>query len=827
MANNLKVGHYGLVFQGVKLKLNYNLLIGIALLKRILVILSTLLIIILLALLVGLYMAPGIALSFAADWYEEQGENYQLEAEDWKFAPFATQLSLTGVTLTHPNVGKEQTHLNNLTLDINLWAMLQQQIVVRNVILDGLDLGLEAVLTKDSESMTVAGISIPLAGADTQKQPGAVEASTESDSTDEEPWTVQVTNLEIKNQRYQWQLSIDGLETEGELQVKNIQIEGLNTAENSEPKINVALVLESLAVSGEQNLLLNAPLALNAKGKLSNLLIQPQWQGDLSVNGLSLVLDDELSLNLSQLSLNNILADAESQSVERLLVKSLGVDDGKGLTLSIDDVSINEISNAGTQQSFASLQVNHIALNDDPMQLALDQISLENFQHQDLKPQLESLLITQLSVTGKEEQLLNLEQYGFNDLAVDVSSDEFSVTLGNQYYSGLLVNIQRDKDGNLVGLPNEETTVDASQEDAKNSEAKEDSKPLLLALVLAGLIQQAEEVEGAETVASKVHVEDYSITPALKTDINITKVSIGEINSTIKKSDFSLTEKVPFEIHLGIGRYNMIVATGSLGLFERDAVLYPQGNVDVTVRQLDLVPFNGYFIQALGYQLDRGSLDVDAHITFDKAQLGGNVKILLRNSKFTPVNEETISKISKQISMPIDTAVGLLRDDNGNLRLSIPLEGDLADPDVGLNDITKQLTQKALKAGTVYFLKQAMQPYGTMLTVASFAGDYLFAIRLDSLVYEHGVTELTDEQIANLTKVAELMKKKDKLEVKACPFVSTAEADELGEDWSDFALERGQKVKDWLLAYDEKVAARLSICRTQKGEKAEVVLGVN
>lgn len=827
MANNLKVGHYGLVFQGVKLKLNYNLLIGIALLKRILVILSTLLIIILLALLVGLYMAPGIALSFAADWYEEQGENYQLEAEDWKFAPFATQLSLTGVTLTHPNVGKEQTHLNNLTLDINLWAMLQQQIVVRNVILDGLDLGLEAVLTKDSESMTVAGISIPLAGADTQKQPGAVEASTESDSTDEEPWTVQVTNLEIKNQRYQWQLSIDGLETEGELQVKNIQIEGLNTAENSEPKINVALVLESLAVSGEQNLLLNAPLALNAKGKLSNLLIQPQWQGDLSVNGLSLVLDDELSLNLSQLSLNNILADAESQSVERLLVKSLGVDDGKGLTLSIDDVSINEISNAGTQQSFASLQVNHIALNDDPMQLALDQISLENFQHQDLKPQLESLLITQLSVTGKEEQLLNLEQYGFNDLAVDVSSDEFSVTLGNQYYSGLLVNIQRDKDGNLVGLPNEETTVDASQEDAKNSEAKEDSKPLLLALVLAGLIQQAEEVEGAETVASKVHVEDYSITPALKTDINITKVSIGEINSTIKQSDFSLTEKVPFEIHLGIGRYNMIVATGSLGLFERDAVLYPQGNVDVTVRQLDLVPFNGYFIQALGYQLDRGSLDVDAHITFDKAQLGGNVKILLRNSKFTPVNEETISKISKQISMPIDTAVGLLRDDNGNLRLSIPLEGDLADPDVGLNDITKQLTQKALKAGTVYFLKQAMQPYGTMLTVASFAGDYLFAIRLDSLVYEHGVTELTDEQIANLTKVAELMKKKDKLEVKACPFVSTAEADELGEDWSDFALERGQKVKDWLLAYDEKVAARLSICRTQKGEKAEVVLGVN
>src|SRR5690554_8029940 len=100
--------------------------------------------------------------------------------------------------------------------------------------------------------------------------------------------------------------------------------------------------------------------------------------------------------------------------------------------------------------------------------------------------------------------------------------------------------------------------------------------------------------------------------------------------------------------------------------------------------------------------------------------------------------------------MPIDTAVGLLRDDNGYVRLTVPLSGDLTDPNVGLSDISKQLTQRALKAGTVYCLKQALQPYGTMLTVASFAGDYLFAIRLDSLVYEHGVTELTDEQIANL-----------------------------------------------------------------------------
>src|SRR5690554_8211808 len=98
--------------------------------------------------------------------------------------------------------------------------------------------------------MTVAGISIPLAGADTQKQPGAVEASTESDSTDEEPWTVQVTNLEIKDERYHGCLCIDGLETEGELQVKKVNMDGLTAEENSEPRMNTALVVQSLACDG-------------------------------------------------------------------------------------------------------------------------------------------------------------------------------------------------------------------------------------------------------------------------------------------------------------------------------------------------------------------------------------------------------------------------------------------------------------------------------------------------------------------------------------------------------------------------------------------------
>lgn len=849
---------------------------GSVLLKKIIVFLSTFLIVVILSALVALYLAPGIALSYVSDWYEEQGEGYTLTVKDWKFSPFTTHLTLTGVTLNHPEVGQnklgqETTHLDQLVIDLNIWALLQQKIEVHNLVLDGVDLALEALLTDANESINIAGLTIPLASENTEKQsqeqatevdsdeiqvdkPNAeakseekteAEVNTEVNTEELQPWTVQINNLEIKNQQYQWQIKLDDLNTSGSAHIKKIQLTGLDTAVNSHPQLSIELELQALAVTGAQNLKLNNPLSLTMKGRLNNLQTQPQWQGEFSLKDLSLSLEEEMTVGFEQLSLKNLLADAHTQSIERFLIQNISLVDSKGVTLSVEDLSIDKLV-SGEQQSFSLLQLNNIAVQDEPMSLAVEQVRLENFSHQDLKPQLESLLVKQVSLISQEQQLLSLQHYGLADLMADFSEQEFSVTLGKQNYSGLLVNIQRNAQGQLVGLvadkqddqsvpvaakPAGETVAEAGD---TNTEATLDSaldsteeKPLLLALVLAGLIQQAEEVDSDNPITNKIHIEDYSIKPALKTDINIHKINIGEVSSTLKKSDFALTNAVPFEINLGIGRYNKIIATGQLGLFERDGALYPQGEVVLTLRQLDLVPFNGYFIQAMGYQLNRGSLDIDARITFDKAQLGGEAKLLLRNSKFTPVDEATIKKVSKQLSMPIDTAVGLLRDDNGNLRLTIPLSGDLTDPDVGLSDISKQLTQRALKAGTVYFLKQALQPYGTMLTVASFAGDYLFAIRLDSLRYEQNISDLSDAQIANLIKVAELMKNKKNIEVQACPFVSTQEAQQMGDNWADLARERGQKVKDWLVAYDEKVSERLSICRPQKGKTAEVVLGVN
>ena len=106
-------------------------------------------------------------------------------------------------------------------------------------------------------------------------------------------------------------------------------------------------------------------------------------------------------------------------------------------------------------------------------------------------------------------------------------------------------------------------------------------------------------------------------------------------------------------------------------------------------------------------------------------------------------------------------------------------------------------------------------------------GDYLFAIRLDALSFADNRSDITEEHQQHLQKLIGVMRDKKRLEVQACPFVSAAEAAALGDNWPQLARARGDNVKAAVAALDAQVAERISVCRPQQGERAEVMLGVN
>ncbi len=257
---------------------------------------------------------------------------------------------------------------------------------------------------------------------------------------------------------------------------------------------------------------------------------------------------------------------------------------------------------------------------------------------------------------------------------------------------------------------------------------------------------------------------------------------------------------------------------------------YPEGTLEVDVEQLNLVDFNPYLVDAMGYRLKKGMLGVDSTISITDGQLGGNVLIKLQNSKFEPADEETIDRLSKQISMPVETALSVLKDDNNNIRIDVPLSGDISQPDVGINDVISQVSRKALRTATLYYLKQSLVPYGQLISLASFAGDQLFAIRLNDLNYEPQQLELNEEHIAYLDTVAEMMSNKPELELQACPVASEQEVAAWGDAWYSEAVKRGAAVKAYLAEKQDKndksLSGRVTVCAPQKGDKPEVILGV-
>lgn len=784
-----------------------------SLFKKISLALLAFLVLVMLILLIALYLAPGIGIYVANNWYSQQGKGYQLEAQDWHFAPFTMQLELNNVVLQHPQHGSEKTELNKVFLQLNPWALIRKEVVVQAIELDGLNLEL-ALEASAQQQLDIAGLSIPLAAQE------STETEDEQETEVTEPWQIEVKKIALTNFHLGWQMQLDDLAVTGRAILNQLIINDFSTAATAQPSINLAMQLTSLQLSNPELTLLE-PLTITAQGQLYALMSEPAWRGDISLHNLSLE-QELLTASFKHLVLKNITASATEQSLATLQLENIEFG-AEGIAGSIEELIVSDLSATAEQQRVGSVQIHDIRVDEFAQQLhgQLAHIELTDMSNENRQQHLSHLELSGLKLSSGAKQLLSLANYQLEELQLEEQEEVLTFNLGHHQYAGLEVDLERNKQGELVGLTpaiKDEASVTAEQ---VQSSAEEPALSLVMIVALAEFLQQNDSLK------SRIAFSDNSIKPAFKTNITLKKFEIGQVSSQINGAHVSLKQAIPMLLEFQLGDFSTTEITANLSTYETQGQIYPEGTIKIKTRKLDMVELNGYLIEAIGYQLNRGSLDVDAHITIHQTKLGGEVKLLLRNSQFVPADEEIINRVSKQISMPLETALGLLRDKNGNINLTIPLEGKLTDPDFGLKDVVRQLSNKALKAATVFFLKQSLQPYGTMISIASFAGDYLFAIRLDALSYAEKQSALNDDHKAHLKKVGELMQSKKSIEVRACPFVNEQEAMALGDNWANLAHERGQQVQQWFSENFSEQAERLTVCRPQKGKSAEVVLGVN
>ena len=425
----------------------------------------------------------------------------------------------------------------------------------------------------------------------------------------------------------------------------------------------------------------------------------------------------------------------------------------------------------------------------------------------------------------------------------EIRFEEQLLSTGIIEFSGAEMSVTKRANGQLAGFP--EPQSDSQPASQQASSERKDDEPVpqapAVTVVLKGVRQGAD--------VSQLHWADRSVSPAYQADITLHSFEVGNINTgqfDFARSGLS-TPLIPVSVVLGLDEFNRIRFKGKAGL--ADGV--PAGEYTLDVEQLNMVPLSPYVTQAMGYRIQKGMLDLDVDLDIKQGKMDGKADITLQNSQFEPADDDIIASVSKQIAMPVETALSVLKDDDNNIHLEVPLNGPLDDPSVGLNDVLAQVSTTAIRSATLFYLKQSIQPYGALISLGSLVADEVFAIRLDPLDYQPYHYLLTEKQDDYLTHVVELMHSKPDLELQVCPFYSAAEAaapepktEKPDAEKTDntasasskpvlvgvaLAQARAVQVKQRLAAFkDERqrsLARRVTLCAPQQGEKATVEMG--
>lgn len=264
---------------------------------------------------------------------------------------------------------------------------------------------------------------------------------------------------------------------------------------------------------------------------------------------------------------------------------------------------------------------------------------------------------------------------------------------------------------------------------------------------------------------SAIELQDATVKPAFGTRLSLDKVVAGNLDSMQPAQDSPVT----IEAHTG--KHSKISIKGTIRPFADRPTLKLENHLE----GIALTDISPYTVATLGYKLKSGQLDADSNIRIDAGQLEGGNKLTLRGLAVEPVDNAAREQLDASLSLPLGTALNMLRDKHDTISLDLPVSGDIENPDFDISDVVNTAVGKALKKGSMTYLTMALQPYGALITVARMAGDAASKVRLDPVLFDPGSALRRESSDEYLGKVAGIMASRPELNIKVCGVVSESD----------------------------------------------------
>lgn len=408
----------------------------------------------------------------------------------------------------------------------------------------------------------------------------------------------------------------------------------------------------------------------------------------------------------------------------------------------------------------------------------------------------------------------------FNLLTIqDVDLSQYGIELGDISLVGLVANAELDENKKLKNLltissiNNDDaaldestvaTTTDVQTDDVQSNEAVKAKSDFYIKLNSFSLANTAD-----------LFFIDRSVNPVYRQSIAINKLMAGPFDTENPNQESVITLAGTSDRH---AKFSFV--TTAQPFLEK-----PSYKVVGNFKEFSLPALSSYIKQAIQYEIESGQLDLDVDVQLVGTAVDGEVQVMLRGIELASVDDFEVSSINDQISVPLNMALGMLKDSDGNVELSLPITGDTRSPSFGLSGFVTLLAKRATMLGARDYLVTTFVPYAQVVNIVVLAGSYALKVRINDLPYNPGDVDLQPEQQAFLQQFSALLKDSDDTHVKLCAIATAKDiGKEAGSDLSspedrvrlnEISSQRVNIFKDYMIEEENIPSARLLLCTPQ------------
>lgn len=516
----------------------------------------------------------------------------------------------------------------------------------------------------------------------------------------------------------------------------------------------------------------------------------------LNLADIKFVLDDEPSIDIADIVLDEFIFSKKETLANDVAQKA--IEEINALTKADDvDISAEALVKLPPVLQLNQLTLNHLHIHQNS--IAINSIIFDT--------------LTGEVIVKENKELANLVSLGDEPSESATEADMSKVDEANASQS---ISTKENVAGNKTIEDSTEPTepVDSVEQEAvaadtntNNVETVEENKdPFIFSLNELRFIN-----------VNSFLFTDFSVKPIYQRTLFLDTLEIGAIGNSEDKKQ----EKTPYTIAGRSNKYAKFQMSGIIQPF----IDKPSYQVKGDFKEFSLPAISTYMKGSTGLEVKTGQLNLDFDVELAGDQLDGNVIVLLQALETATVDSDEAGELINQGALPLNMAMGMLKDSDGNVELDVPLSGSTSDPEFGLSSIVTLITQKAIFSATQDYLMTTFVPYANIVSIAVTAGQLALKLRFDDLEYAAKQIEPDNSQDAYLKEFIALMTDKEDARVTICAVSTPADIDlKAGVPITDKAVikrlrdlgeKREHALKDYLIEQGKISSSRILFCKPQ------------